>query len=299
MRKVLILGFGVLIAACGTNKDEPSDSNGEKATKQKETLAKPGSAAPASESTLASAGKEVKVTALSISEHRYVQLEKTKNDFMTGGSGTTIELLVKGEAVARATRVGNVEIAKAEDDLGNSLAPERQSILSSGMESIDRDSRFGRPQADDETQVNLNLKASSRSASSIAVLEGSLTLSVAKVTKVEVPGSELRKLLGKKIENAILTNAGITVEVAKLSEAGTLITLKVVDKKESITATNVVSAKGERLDNGYSSSGFGDVRTTELFGDGTLSDDAKLVLAVETQRQDMEVPFKFQNIQLP
>lgn len=291
MKHTWILAMAVMFAACDSSKEEQPQG-------KEQPPAKTGEETSSTESALAPLNEDVKVTPLNINESRYAQLDKSEQNLM-GMGGLNIEVRLQGQAVAQATKVGNVKITKAVDNLGNSLARESHSGFRDGMDVIDRDSRFGPERADDETQVSLSLKPSARAAMQIALLEGTVTLSVTKVAKVEISGKDLNNLIGKKIESPVLENAGISVEVLKMNSGGSLITMKVVDKKELLSEMDVIGPDGESLKQGHSSGGFGGVSTTELFGSGRISDDAKLVLSVETDRQDREVPFKLENLPLP
>lgn len=291
MKNTWILVMAVVFAACDSSKEEQP-------REKEQPPVKTGDETSSAESALAPLNEDVKVTPLNINESRYAQLDKSEDDMM-GMGGLTIEVRLQGEAVAQATKVGNVKITKAVDNLGKSLARESHSAFNDRMEVIDRDSRFGPKRADDETHVSLSLKPSARAALQIAVLEGTVTLSVTKVAKVEISGKELNNLIGKKIESPVLANAGISVEVSKVNSGGSLITMKVVDKKELLSDMDVIGADGGSLKEGHASGGFGGVTTTELFGSEGFSDDAKLVLSVETDRQDLQVPFKLENLPLP
>jgi len=244
---------------------------------------------------------EVKTKIVRVSETRAKSTVKKKNnlgDFMN----MQLTLQLKGSEVEKVTKYGKIKIDKAVDNLGNSLVNSKRFFGGNRLKQLNRNRfSFGNQKSPkDEAEIFLNLKAGKRMATTIAVLEGSLSLGIATTEEITLKADELEKLVGKKIQNATLKKLGaeILVKVFKKT-GGNILTLDVSGKPGTVNEVKFRKVGGESINVGQSSFGFGKKRTIQIFSSKPLPKNAKLVIPVETSLKEIVVKFRFTNIPLP
>jgi hypothetical protein len=257
---------------------------------------------------------EVKVQPVSISESRQLKLKtEEKKDagfsFSTNEPELTLQIELVGPAAGAATHWGKLKIKTARVDHGDALElrPAGYHDPSEDFVQIDRNMMFFGQDTPSADQLLLDLKFNCppRAATKLSLLEGQLALRVGKRKTVLVDG--LRAKEGQAVEDQILKAAGVSLRLTKPASEGFMapdeptksITFKLAGVLDAVLEVDVVDAGGKSIKAGHMSSGSDTEMSYVVQSEDTLPADAKLKLTVITDRRDVEVPFRLENIPLP
>lgn len=243
---------------------------------------------------------EVEVEPIQLSENRSVQLKELDFTEQVGSDGSlmTLTLLLSGPEVAEATHYGQVDVTEVRDDTGASLAPPRRTFpAQAGFQELDREHMWflADNPPEDKIKVDIRLEGTDRGARRLASIKGSLQL---RTTATE--SFTVEPVAGQSVEHALLERAGATLEIRQINDQNGRVQLAATDPDGLLGDPEIVNADGEDITMGTASFGFNDRKTIQLDPqDQTLPEGAKIRVHVITGREDLQVPFEFEDLPLP
>jgi hypothetical protein len=258
------------------------------------------------------AAQDIVVKPARISEMR--ANEWIKKDSLPGGfaltllSSLNVTLRVEGAAARDATKYGRLKITEAADDTGKAL----QSMEAhSGVAEPDfisvRDPRLPEPPERTGFDVVIHpLTLAARNATAIRSLKGEFQMLVGGEKKI-VTAKDPKSLVGGKLEDPALKEAGVEIEIVKpdrvlhgetVDQADTVVSLWIRGNRGAIQETNLVNAAGETLNDGWHSNGIGGIKMTVAPG-RTMDANTMLQIVLMVGQQTVTVPFELKDVKLP
>lgn len=248
---------------------------------------------------LAQAG--VDVTVFRIEETRTIRFGDDKVSHMPPGMRVLLSL--HGPEAESSIRYGKLKLDEAVDDQGNNLNPGQESFneineFRDYANSFFRNSTFGGQTKSADPQVELDLAAPKRTATKIARLRGSLTLS----NQGTMQTAELPKLKGAGRKTLSLPpEAHLTVTaIVGAGDKVRSIDIETSGDETVLDSLDVVDASGEKISTELWSWGANSGpahRSIEL--QRPLDDSMKLVAKFALDRKFTVVSFDLKDIPLP
>ena len=249
----------------------------------------------------AQAADEIKLTPARVSSYRSTNYLKPNNKAYSQKYLSLI-VRIKGADIAKATRIGKLNIDEASDDKGNALELQ-SSLYSKRMGRVNRTSYSGGDRLSrEEIDYSINLTGPAKTATKLAVLKGSLTIAVGETKSATIPVTKLAGLKGKTVEIQALKAMGLEVKVDTFRmKPGFNIRLRVTGKKEErakLLQAEVVDAAGKTFRSGsfYQLNTFSTVSTSSI---RPLPKGAKLKIVIETGSKEKMLSFSFKDLALP
>lgn len=245
---------------------------------------------------------DFKVIPAAVNESRYNVLIPTKRKNYYGNS-LTVTLRFEGEGVAKSTRYGAVKVTSAKDNNGADVKMSRSfGYASKNLRPMNRNTIgvAGEKLPISQIEIPMRFELPSRSATSLALIKGTATFAVGKTETVTIPVSQLQDLIGKNIENPLLSKLGLTVNVEKYTKTrGQSARLKITgDKRDAVLSANFVDPAGKSKN--VSSYVFRSFSYTSANANSSkpLPEGSTLQLVVETESKEVVVPFEVTDIEL-
>lgn len=243
---------------------------------------------------------QTQVKILSMTETRKVVPEtKEKRRFSSFGAkpGVEFELELVGPTVASAIKYGNVKITAAADDKGTDLmATAPKTFGGSRLQDINRKHMYFHEKEvpTDKMKFKLNVGLPLRSAATIKFIRGSVDLLSGKKVAVSTPWEKLKE--GTKIENALVTKAGLVLELKKVSPKR--IDVKATGTLDDIVSMEVLGADGKKQTRGGGWSGWNNTRTYNLSAESSYGPGSKLVISILKDKKLVSVPISLKDVKL-
>ncbi|MHC5110363.1 MAG: hypothetical protein ACYTHJ_10845 [Planctomycetota bacterium] len=262
----------------------------------------------------------VEVRLLRVTESRFANLaEPTSKDgnpmmFTSFGpeNALTITMELKGDRLSTATHYGQVTL-EARDNKGQPITLHESyksglTDLQSEMAQIDHNMMFfaQADPPDDVLRIDLKCNAPSRDVESISVSNGTVKIRTGNPHEVMIPG--IMNLVGKKISDPLLSQAGLQIIMNDPKEGnnyffsgepGKSITLTFSGELDSLLSMDLVDINGEDINESKMWSAMGSNTRYTLMADDSIPADAQLKIKVTTNNQVIEVPFSFRKVTLP
>ena len=267
--------------------------------------------------------KGIKVKATNVREQRVKDLTKKPAKKKSGGFGSfsfgssmmhppelVVTLELTGGPAADATQYGKIRVKSAKDDKGTAIRSKKDdyqySEMLKGFVSINRQMMF-MGQSDkvkDKLRVDLKFEPARRSATKIALLEGSLKLRVGKPKEVIISG--VRQKAGQTIQDATLEKAGLTLKIVKAKTGGFFasdpkksVSIELAGNTDLVMDIELIDTSGKSLSNSSSSSGGGKKISRTLMSMEDLPPNTAVKIVLALGMEEVEVPFKLEDLPLP
>ncbi|MCL2645716.1 MAG: hypothetical protein FWD61_01780 [Phycisphaerales bacterium] len=246
------------------------------------------------------ASAAVDIRLFRIEEKRSIQFVK---DISHPADAIQITLSLSGPEASAATHYGELKLEEAVDNTGANLIPAKDSFINNATKFQEFSNAFfrenhmdkSRPVAD--PQIEINLASAKRTATKIARLRGTISLS----DKGTLKTAELTGLKpGDKKKMDLPTNAGVTI-TTDIKKGNNLRELKVeiTGNADAIDSLELFDAAGKKVNIGYWSTGDGLVYRTINLIDKPLDETMKLVAKISVDRKITKIPFDLKDIVLP
>ena len=254
----------------------------------------------------------INVTPVQIVETRVKQFGKKVK--FGADSEMQITLHVEGEQVNDAVSYGTIEFEQAVDDAGGDLKPgeKEKGFLSSGGKGKFtplRDGMMGMDQEEGEAgfRILFRMGLSSRKATKISRFKGQFPV-LAGGEKKTVAVKKVKSLMGKNIEDPVLTAAGLQVTVPDpkkdkdnfLSMGGpNSLPLKFQGDLKVLQKVDVKDAQGESVVGGHMATGMGKTKMFSYDLDKPLDDTMTVEIHLVVGPKTVVVPFDLKDVELP
>jgi len=253
------------------------------------------------------------VTLKKLVEKREVSIEKSP--FSGWGSGIELTLHIDGADVKGARKFGKLKVTKAVDDAGTDLSKATEDTPrrdSDRFEEVREIQTFGMDDAKPKPtgfDIELTLPTvSARGAKTIKQVSGSVQVLVGGEKKV-VQVKQLKKSIGKAVEDPALKALGVTFTLVDPSKAGAgamifgdkdkSMTAEISGNSDAIAEVSIVDASGEKLNQGSMWNDAGTKRIVTYDLEKTLSDDMTLQIEVWPGQKTLTVPIELKDVKLP
>ncbi|MEW6252502.1 MAG: hypothetical protein AB1716_17840 [Planctomycetota bacterium] len=243
-----------------------------------------------------------KVTVLEIFDVRHARLKEQAESagprFMSDRPGLRLVLEIQGEAVARASHYGMLEVAAATTDKGGKLKLNDEALgfhdPREEFVEIDRQQMFfGDDDAPkDLIRIELPFVPPPRAAATLSV-RGKVQLKQVTTVDVTVPAKP------GAVKDAQLEKLGVKIKIVKSDDENGF-AYEVSGKLDALHSAQVLDAQGEPLEtSGSSSMSDGETAHREIMLQKALPDDAKLKLALVVKAENVPVSFDLKDLKLP
>lgn len=256
------------------------------------------------------AADAVKVELLEITETRTEKVKEEKpqsggfmNFAMSGGSqeGLELKLELTGEAAGKATKWGQLKLATATLDNGETLALQERGFMgqepTKGFVAIDRDQMyFGRDEEEvaEKLEIELPLEVTPRSATAIKQLRGALVLRIEQPKEVKVSGLTTQ---AKRVEDPALEAAGVPITVERAGPRQ--VAVKAARGSARVLDIAVVDGDGEDITSSTMWSSMNAAKEWTLSTNAAINAQTQVVITVAGEFEDVPVRFELRDVQLP
>jgi hypothetical protein len=246
---------------------------------------------------------EISVTPVAVREYRNRLLVPLPKGRRSSSSTLNVVLRFKGDDITKATQYGKYRVTEGKDNNGDAITLSKTSAYyQNRLMKVSRTSYsvLGKKLPADELEISLPLSLPARSARSLTTLKGSMTFAISETTPVSISADKLQALVGKTIEDPLLTKHEIKVTVSRYSSTGgSRLGLKIEGKNfKGIIKVHFYDPQGKKLDfSVYVFTGFRS-STASVSTSKPLPKGATLKLSIETKRTETVVDFDLKDIPL-
>lgn len=249
------------------------------------------------------ANEKITITAVQLDEYRHKRLVDDKQ--YVSKNYLSVRMRFKGDAVKKLTRLGHWQISAAKDDQGNDLSKRSSFVSKTLYRTYRRYLSYGKstPPPQDEYETTHSINAPGRAAKTVAVLKGTVDVSLSDYDTVSIPVSKLSELKGKAISDPALKKAGLSVTLDRISTTASSASLSIKfsgsrDDRQKLLRLRFEDKAGKILSESNASPGFRG-GTGSLNSYRKLPADAVLKFDIETNRKDVTLRFDLKDLPLP
>ena len=234
-----------------------------------------------------------------------VQEYRTREPGTAGDSTLSVVVCLKGDPVKQALEAGDIEITEATDNLGATLKAHE-----SAGHYVSFNRRLGGNSTDDTAQLNIDLDAPSRQATSLKKISGTLKIRTYRYQAVRI--EDVLKKVNQSIDHPIFKAHEVQVRVVDARQAlpGTdpmqakelatrTVSIEVSGEKEVINGMDLITPDDKPLAARPTSFGAGRYTYYSRQSDTDLPANtiAQVFIAMDTK--EITVPFTLENVPLP